>query len=90
MGDLNSHHQVCLGSTTTNRHVVLAFDLSTVSSCNQLVLSPTHVCGGTLDPLMTDAPDLVQVSAEAPISNSERFSLSAVISMDVGSSKLVC
>ena len=31
VGDLNAHHQEGLGSTTTNRHGVAAFDFATVS-----------------------------------------------------------
>ena len=31
VGDLNGYHQECLGSTTTNRHGVAAFDFATVS-----------------------------------------------------------
>ena len=31
--DLNGHHQEWLGSTTTNRHGVAAFDFATVSGC---------------------------------------------------------
>ena len=81
MGDLNGHHQEWLWSTTTNRHGVAAFDFATVSGCDQLVVGPTHACGGTLDLLMTDVPDLVQVAVVAPISNSDHSSLSAVISM---------
>ena len=75
-GDLNGHHQEWLGSTTTNRHGVAAFDFTTVSGCFQLVVSPTHARGGTLDLLMTDVPDLVQVSVVAPIGNSDHSSLS--------------
>ena len=30
VGDLNGHHQEWLGSTTTNRHGVAAFDFTTV------------------------------------------------------------
>ena len=48
-----------MGSTTTNRHGVAAFDFATVSGCDQLVVGPTHARGGTLDLLMTDIPDLV-------------------------------
>ena len=36
-GDLNDHHQEWLGSTTTNRHGVAAFDFATVSGCDQCV-----------------------------------------------------
>ena len=81
VGDFNGHHQELLGSTTTNRHGVAAFDFATVSGCDQLVVGPTHARGGTVDLLMTDVPDLVRVAAVAPIGNSDHSSLSAVISM---------
>ena len=81
VGDLNGHHQEWLGSTTTNRHGVAAFDFATVSGCDQLVGGPTHARGGTLDLLMADVPNLVRVAVVAPIGNSDYFSLSAVISM---------
>ena len=70
-----------MGSTTTNRHGVAAFDFATISGCDQLVVGPTHARGGTLDLLMTDVPDVVQVAVVAPIGNSDHSSLSAVISM---------
>ena len=81
VGDLNSHHQEWLGSTSTNRHGVAAFDFATVFECDQLVVSHTHACSRTLDVLMTDVPDLVRVSVVAPIGNSDLSYLSAVISM---------
>ena len=80
VGDLNGHHQKWLGSTTTNRYGVAAFDFTTVSGCDQLVVGPTHARGGTLD-LMTDVPDLVRVAVVAPIANLDHSSLSAVILM---------
>ena len=80
-GDLNGHHQEWLGSTTTNRHGVAAFDFATVSGCDQLVVGPTHARGATLDLVMTDVPDLVRVAVVSPIGNSDHSSLSAVISM---------
>ena len=48
VGNLNPHHHEWLGSTTTNRHRVAAFDFATVSGCDQLVVGPTHARGGTL------------------------------------------
>ena len=81
VGDLNGHHQEWLGSTTTNSHRVAAFDFATVSCCDQLVVGPTNARGGTLDLLVTDVPDLVQVAVVAPRGNSDHSSLSAVISM---------
>ena len=81
VGDLNGHHQEWLGSTTMNRHGVVAFDFTTVSSCDQLVVGLTHARGGTLDLLMTDVPDFVWVAIVAPIGNSDHSSLLAVISM---------
>ena len=68
------------GSATTNSHVVAAFDIANVSSCDQLAVGPTHARGGILDLLMTDVPDLIQVAVVAPIGNSDHSSLSAVIS----------
>ena len=49
VGDLNGHHQEWLGSTTTNRHGLAAFDFATVSGCDQLVVGSTHARGGTFD-----------------------------------------
>ena len=90
VGDLNGHHLEWLGSATTNRHGVAAFDFETVSGCNQLVVGPTHARGGTLDLLMTDVPDLVRVAAVASIGNSDHSSLSAVISMAHAVPNCVC
>ena len=81
MGDLNGHHQEWLGSTTTNRQGVAAFDFASVSGCDQLVLGPTHAHGGTRNLQMTDFADLVWVSVVALMGNSDHSSLSAVISM---------
>ena len=81
---LNGHHQVWLGSTTTNRHGVAAFDFTTVSGCDLFVVGPTHACGGILDLLMTDV---------APMGNSNHSSprLSVGSHFDgSGSSKPVC
>ena len=63
------HHHEWLGSTTTNRHGVAAFDFTTVSGCDQSVVGPTHARSGTLDHLMTDVPDLVRVAVVALIGN---------------------
>ena len=49
VGDLNGHNQEWLGSTTTNRHGVAAFDFATVSICVQLVVGLTHARGGIHD-----------------------------------------
>ena len=81
VGDLNGHHLKWLGSTTTNRHGVAAFDFATVSGCDQLDVGPTHTGGGTHDLLMTDVPDLVWVAVVAQIGNSDQSSPSVVISM---------
>ena len=81
VGDLNDHHQKWLGSTTTNRHGVAAFDFATVSCCDQLVVDPTQARGGTLDLPMTDVPELVGVAVLATTGNSDHSSQSAVISM---------
>ena len=72
-GDLNDHHQERLGSTTTNRQDVAAFDFATVSGFDQLVVGPTYERGGTLDLLKTDVPVLVRVAVIAPIGNSDHL-----------------
>ena len=38
VGDPNDHHQEWFGSTTTNRHGVVALDFATASGCDQLVI----------------------------------------------------
>ena len=81
VGDLKGRHQEWLGSTTTNRHEVAAFDFATVSGCDQLAVGPTHARGGKLDLLMTVVPDFVQLAVVALIGNSDHSSLSAAISM---------
>ena len=81
VGDLNGHHLEWLGSTTANRHGVVAFDFATVSGCDQLVVGPTHARGGTLDLLMADVSDPVRVAGVTPIGKSDQSSLSPVISM---------
>ena len=45
------------------------------------MIGPTHACGGTLDLLMTDIPDLVRVAVIAPLGRSDHSSLSIAISM---------
>ena len=52
-----------------------------MSGCDQLVVGPAHARGGTLDPLITDIPDLVRVALVAPIGNSDHSFLFAIISM---------
>ena len=81
MGDLNSHHQEWLASTTTNRHGVATLDFATMSGCDQLVTGPTYAYWVTVDLLMTEVPDLVRVAVVAPLGNSDHSSLSAAISM---------
>ena len=90
VGDLYGHYREWLGSTTTNRHGVAAFNFGTVSGCDQLVIGPIRARGGTLDLLMTDVPDLVRVAIIAPIGNSDHSSLSAVISMAQAVPNLCC
>ena len=90
VGDLNGHHQEWLGSTTTNRHRVAAFDFATVSGCDQLVVGPAHARGGTLDLLVTDVPDFVRGAVVATIGQLRSF-ISVGSHFDgSGSYKLVC
>ena len=61
LGDVNGHHQEWLGSTIMELQP-FTWQLSLV--CNQLVVGPTHACGGTLD-LMTDVHDLVRAVVDS-------------------------
>ena len=75
VGDLNG---IIRSGWVLRRRTVMElqpFDIATVSGCDQLVVSPTHPRGGTLDLLMTDVPDLVRVAVVAPIGNSYHSSL---------------
>ena len=78
VGDLTHYNHDGCGC---NRHGVATFDFATVCGCDQSVVGPTHVCGGTLDRLITEVPDLIGVAVVAPIGNSDHSSLLAVISM---------
>ena len=80
VGDLKGHHREWLGTTTTNRHGVAAFDFARVFGCVQLVFGHTHACGGTVDNLMTDVPGLVRVEVVTSIGNWDHPSLLAVVS----------
>ena len=46
VGDLNGHDQEWLGSTTTNRHGVAAFDFATVSGCAETTPARVGVVSG--------------------------------------------
>ena len=81
VSDLNGHHHEWLVSTTSNCHGVAAFGFATLSSCDQLVVGPTHERVETLGLLMTDVHDLVPVAVVALIDNSDLSSVSRVISM---------
>lgn len=78
-GDLIAHHAQWLGSARTDGHGVAARDFADISGCEQMVTGPTHLLGGTLDLLLTDVPDLVNVSVKAPIGGSDHSSLSIVV-----------
>ena len=45
-----------------------------------MVVGPTHSRGGTFDLLVADVPDRLRVAFVAPLGNSDRFLMSAVIS----------
>ena len=54
---------------TTNRRGVAAFDFAIVSSCDLLVVGPTHARGGTLNRLMTDVHDQLRFADVAHIAH---------------------
>ena len=68
-GDLNGRHREWLGSMTTNRNRVAAFDFAAVSGCDPFDVGPTHTIVETLDLVMTDVSYLVRVAVAAPTCN---------------------
>ena len=77
VGDLNAHHQQWLDSISpTNRHGHAALDFSNLSGCTQLVSGPTHNSGNHLDLLLSDVPDVVEVSISPPIGKSDHSAIS--------------
>lgn len=64
-----------------NYHGVAVLDFVTVFICDQLVIYPTHARKGILDILMTEVPDLVQVTLVVLICSSYHFSFSAGMAM---------
>ena len=70
-----------MGYTITNHHGIAAFDFTTVSGCDQLVVGTIHERGGTLDLLMIFVPDLVLLAIATTIGNSDHSARSAVVSM---------
>ena len=81
VGDLDCHLQERLDSTIRNRPLVAAFDFASVFGCDQLVVGPTHARGGTLNLLMADVLDPLQIAVVTPIGNSDDSPLPAVILM---------
>ena len=54
---------------------VAALDFATISCRAQLLIGPTRTQGGTLDLLITDVSDQVQVTVVAPLDSSDHSSL---------------
>ena len=77
MGDLNGHHQEWLGFLTMNCPGVVAFNFTTVSCSDQLIIGPSHPCGRTRDLLMTCSCP-VQVTVVAVIGSSYHSLLTVV------------
>ena len=82
-GDFNCHHEEWLGSPRTDCHGVAARDFASLTDCSQLVNSPTHRQGGTLDLLLTNVPDLCNVQVCSPIGNSDHSYLNIALSTNV-------
>ena len=54
-GDMNTHHEEWLGASTMTMHVRAAFDFESSSGYEQMFTEPTHIDGGVLDLVRTDA-----------------------------------
>ena len=76
MGEFNFHHSDWLGSHSTDAHGRAAYDFVNLTNCSQLVRGPTHVAGGTLDLVMSDVPELVDVVVGSSIGASDHYHMS--------------
>lgn len=80
VGDFNAHHKDWLNSVSpTDCHGLRAIDFSTESGCDQLIHSPTHRSGNTLDLIFTDVPGVVTSNVGSPIGTSDHSFVSAVV-----------
>ena len=78
VGDFNAHHMQWLSSQSpTDAAGRSALDFCTLTDTSQLVQQPTHTGGNQLDLVMTDVPDIVNVSVGTPIGTSDHCFLSA-------------
>ena len=82
VGDANAHHFEWLESTSpTNRHGRDALDFCDLSGCEQLVRCLTHIAG-EWDPVMTDVPDILDVSVGTPLGTSDHCFVSCVLRVE--------
>ena len=56
-------------------HVKAVLDFASLSGCEQMVTEPTHVDGGILDLVLTDAHTLVWIRVGPPIGTSDHNAL---------------
>ena len=55
----------------TDGHGCDALDFCNLAGCEQMVRGETHIAGNRLDLVMTDAPDVVDVSLGTPLGTSD-------------------
>ena len=83
--DFNCHHSEWLESlmsmSITDAHGVAAFDFATVADCSQLVNGPTHMVGGVLDLVLTNAPDLCDAHVHGNVGRSYHASLEVTLNL---------
>ena len=59
--DVSTHHEEWLRSSMTNLHGRPARVFALSLGCERIVMKPTHIDGGVLDPVLTDFSDVVGV-----------------------------
>ena len=68
VGDANAQHVEWLESVSpTDGHGRDALDFYNLVGCEQMVRGSTHIAGNRIDLVMTDAPDVVDVSLGTPL-----------------------
>ena len=75
VGNVNTHQEVWLGSSTTTLHSKAARDFASSSGCEQTFTEPTHIDGGVLDLVLTYVSDLVGIRVDSPVEISDHLAV---------------
>ena len=88
--DMHTHHEEWPGSSATNLNGKAASDFASSSGCEKMVTEPTHIDGGGLDLVLTDAPDVAGVRVGSPVGTSDHSAVFIDVVLEQHKPHLVC